>query len=144
MRKQKENRRRPLCRSCVRQIMNVFLILHDILFWYTWLPPFFDGRLFFSLFSHSLFFRFPFLRSPFEKQSFEWIKGYMGGWHLQYRVDSHSTFSCILLHTEIDHPFTCPLLFHSCKPLKFTPVDGTVDKWAGEERPGNDLLEPLR
>lgn len=72
------------------------------------------------------------------------FKGYMGGWHLQYRVDSHSTFSCILLHTEIDHPFTCPLLFHSCKPLKFTPVVGTVDKWAGEERPGNDLLEPLR
>ena len=72
------------------------------------------------------------------------FKGYMGGWHLQYRVDSHSTFSCILLHTEIDHPFTCPLLFHSCKPLKFTPVVGTVDKWAGEERPGKDLLEPLR
>lgn len=40
------------------------------------------------------------------------FKGYMGGWYLQYRVDSNSTFSYILLHTQIDHPFVCPLLFH--------------------------------
>ena len=61
------------------------------------------------------------------------FKGYMGGWYLQYRVDSHSTFTYILLHTQIDHPFICPLLFHSCKPVDAQEKlinNKTVDRWA--------------
>ena len=101
----------------------VFMFNSSILFWY---PPFslsLEGRLlllFFGLFIF-LFLIFPFSIPPFPILPFSVWKtkfsmnyhcrilitnllwstsahftGYMGGWYLQYRVDSHSTFSYIL------------------------------------------------